>query len=62
MASTPHRPAIRRLAIALLMASGLVLLVCGLLVPAHFRALDAQVVAEAGRGTPSQVDHGIAHY
>jgi hypothetical protein len=38
---------------------GLVALVCGLLVPAHLRAVDAGVLAQAGRSTPSLVEHGM---
>ncbi len=34
---------------------GAVMLVCGLLVPAHLRAVDASVIAAAGRNTPALV-------
>jgi hypothetical protein len=33
---------------------------CGLLVPAHLRAVDASVLQTAGRGTPSLTDYGLA--
>lgn len=39
---------------------GLVLLVCGLLMPAHLRAVDAVVLQKAGRGTPSLVEGGLS--
>src|SRR5512135_2141121 len=39
---------------------GLLALVCGLLVPAHLRAVDGGVLERAGRNTPSLVDHGLA--
>jgi hypothetical protein len=39
---------------------GLVALVCGLLVPAHLRAVDAGVLAQAGRNTPGLVEQGLA--
>ncbi len=39
---------------------GLVALVCGLLVPAHLRAVDASVLAQAGRATPALVEQGLA--
>jgi len=38
---------------------GLVMLVCGLLIPAHLRAVDASVLQRAGRGTPVLVDQGL---
>ena len=38
---------------------GLALIVCGLLVPAHLRALDVSVVERAGRGTPFLVERGL---
>ena len=39
---------------------GLGLLVCGLLMPAHLRAIDASVLARAGREGPSLQEHGLA--
>ena len=39
---------------------GLVMLICGLLVPMHLRAVDASVIERAGRNTPSLVDEGLA--
>src|SRR5512140_2384866 len=39
---------------------GVVMLVCGLLVPAHLRAVDASVVQAAGRNTPGLLDQGLA--
>jgi len=39
---------------------GLVLLICGLLMPAHLRAVDAIVLQKAGRGTPSLVAGGLS--
>lgn len=38
---------------------GLVLLVCGWLVPAHLRAVDWGILRLAARNTPSLVDHGL---
>ncbi len=38
----------------------LVMLVCGLLVPAHLRAVDADVIARAGRNTPGLSERGLA--
>ena len=38
---------------------GLVILAGGLLVPAHLRALDVEVLKAAGKGTPSLVDQGL---
>jgi hypothetical protein len=39
---------------------GLLMLVCGLLVPAHLRAVDASVLQQTGRGTPSLIEVGLA--
>ncbi len=39
---------------------GLVMLVCGLLVPAHLRAVDASVLERAGRTTPGLITRGMA--
>src|SRR5690242_10243437 len=39
---------------------GLELLLCGLLVPAHLRAVDACVLQKAGRKTASVLDCGLA--
>jgi hypothetical protein len=39
---------------------GVLLLACGLLVPAHIRAVDASVLREAGRSTPGLVQQGLA--
>ena len=39
---------------------GLVLLVCGLLVPMHLRAVDASVIQKAGRKTPALIEQGLA--
>jgi hypothetical protein len=39
---------------------GLALLFCGLLVPAHLRAVDAVVLQRAGRGTPTLVEGGLS--
>ena len=38
---------------------GVGMLFCGLLVPAHLRAVNASVVSEAGRNTASVVDRGV---
>jgi hypothetical protein len=38
---------------------GLLMLVCGLLVPMHLRAVDAGVIERAGRNTPSLIDEGM---
>jgi len=38
---------------------GLVMLVCGLLVPVHLRAVDACVIQDAGRQTPGLVRQGL---
>ncbi len=42
------------------MVSGLLLLFCGLLVPAYLRAVDVSVIRTAGRNTPSLVTQGLA--
>ena len=39
---------------------GVVMLICGLAVPAHLRALDAGILQKAGRGTTSLVNDGLA--
>ena len=39
---------------------GLLMLICGLLVPSHLRAVDASVLERAGRRTPSLVDQAFA--
>jgi hypothetical protein len=39
---------------------GLGMIVCGLQVPAHLRAVDAIVLQQAGRGTPSLTDGGLS--
>jgi len=39
---------------------GLGMLVCGLLVPMHLRAVDASVLERAGRSTPGLVERGLA--
>jgi hypothetical protein len=39
---------------------GLVMLACGLALPAYLRAVDARVVQQAGRHTESLVDQGLA--
>jgi hypothetical protein len=36
------------------------MLICGLLVPAHLRAVDGSILRQAGRRTPSLVDRGLA--
>jgi len=41
-------------------AVGLVMLVCGLLVPVHLRAVDDRVVQKAGHGTPALLEQGLA--
>jgi len=38
---------------------GVVVLLCGLLIPAHLRAVDALTLQKAGRGTPSPVEKGM---
>ena len=40
--------------------SGLLLLFCGLLVPAHLRAVDVSVIQRAGRNTPALIEQGLA--
>ena len=40
--------------------AGVLLLLCGLLVPAHLRAVDASVLAQAGRNTPGLVEAGLS--
>src|ERR1700690_2575494 len=40
--------------------SGLLLLVCGVLVPAHVRGVDVSVTQLAGRNTPTLVEQGLA--
>lgn len=39
---------------------GVVMLLCGLLVPAHLRAVDTGIIAEAGRNTPGLTGCGLA--
>jgi hypothetical protein len=41
-------------------ASGVALLVCGLLVPAHLRAVDKGVIEKAGANSPTLVARGLA--
>ena len=50
----------RWIAFALCAILGLVMLLCGLQVPAHLRAVDARVIQKAGRITPGLVTHGLA--
>src|SRR5437016_6109881 len=38
---------------------GLILLLCALLVPAHFRAVDRKLIESAGMETPSIVESGV---
>lgn len=52
---------LRWTAIVLLIVFGLVLVGSGLLAPAHFRAVDASVIAASGQGTTTLPDRGIAH-
>jgi hypothetical protein len=40
--------------------SGLLLLFCGLLVPAYLRAVDVNVIQRAGRDTPSLITQGLS--
>src|SRR5215212_9907028 len=40
--------------------AGLVLIALGLMIPAHFRALDARVVVNEQADSPSLVDEGLA--
>lgn len=42
----------KKLWLSIFLIAGVLLLCCALLVPAHFRAVDAAVVERAGRGTP----------
>src|SRR5581483_5560401 len=39
---------------------GMVMLICGLLVPMHLRVVDASVIERAGRNTPALVEQGLA--
>ena len=39
---------------------GLLLLLCGLLVPAHLRAVDVRVLQQAGQGTTTLISDGLA--
>jgi len=39
---------------------GLAMLVCGLLVPAHLRAVDVRIIEKAGRNTPALIDKALA--
>ena len=48
-----------RIALLLCALLGLVMLVCGLSVPAHLRAVDASVILQAGRGTPGLAEKGL---
>ena len=41
-------------------ALGVVMLVCGLLVPVHLRAVDDRVIKMAGRDTPTLMEQGLA--
>ena len=50
----------RWLAILACLLPGMALLVCGLLVPAHLRAVDAGIIEKAGRNTPALIDKGLA--
>ncbi len=50
----------RLLCILVCAASGALLLVCGLLVPAHLRAVDLGVIQKAGRGGPSFTQQAVA--
>jgi hypothetical protein len=38
---------------------GLAMVVCGLLVPAHLRAVDAKVIEKAGKNSPTLVEEGL---
>jgi hypothetical protein len=38
---------------------GLMMLVCGLTVPAHLRAVDSSILQKAGRNSPALVEHGL---
>jgi len=42
------------------MVSGLLLLFCGLLVPAYLRAVDVSVVQRAGWNTPALTGQGLS--
>ena len=39
---------------------GLLLVVVGLVMPAHLRAVDVTVLEQAGRNTPTVIEHGLA--
>src|SRR5437899_11146112 len=43
---------------SLCLVGGLLFLLCGLLVPVHLRAVDASLLALAGRNTPGLIDVG----
>src|SRR5260221_4434335 len=45
---------------SLCISIGLVMLVCGLLVPAHLRAVDESVIQNAGRHTSTLVEEGLS--
>jgi hypothetical protein len=62
MATRKQQLTLRWVAITILVVSGLVLVGCGLLFPAHLRAFDARALAEIGRGSPTLVDEGIRLY
>lgn len=49
----------RRIWILACVVSGLLLVLCGLLVPAYLRAVDIGIVQRAGRGTPSLTQQGM---
>ena len=54
----------KRFLVATCLIAGVLLLACALLVPAHFRAVDAAVIERAGKGgaggaTPTLVEEGI---
>jgi hypothetical protein len=49
----------RQIWILTCVVSGLLLVICGLLVPAHLRAVDIGIVQKAGRGTPSLIQQGM---
>ena len=40
--------------------SGALIVVCGLALPAHLRAVDARVLQQAGRNTPALMEQGLA--
>jgi hypothetical protein len=48
-----------RIALLICAVLGLVMLICGLSVPAHLRAVDASVVLQAGRNTPALPQKGL---